>query len=135
MIKYNYIVKQRTNCMDKEYYKRLDRATYRLIDRFLFAPQDMRDKSAYKWEMTASWNDIDQAAVNSLLKEIASTSGYIEGQKVNEARNIREDLVIIDRRTGQKIELVDIESMKRRVDTVLDQNDLFSTYSSLSIPQ
>lgn len=119
--------------MDKEYYKGLDKATHELIEKFLFAPRDMTDKSAYNWEMMASWDTIDQVDVNSLLKEIATISGSLEGQKVNEARNIKDDLVIVDSVTGQKIELVDTESMKRRIDTVLDQSDLFSTLTALAM--
>ena len=74
-----------------------------------------------------------QDKVNNLLEKIANLSKTFENNIKNERRNIKDELTIIDTETGEKIELVDVNSMTNRVKNILSKNNIFSCLKSLAL--
>ncbi len=74
-----------------------------------------------------------QDKVNNLLEEIANLSKTFENSIKRERRNIKNELTIIDTKTGKKVELVDVNSMTNRVKNVLSKNNIFSCLKSLAL--
>ncbi len=74
-----------------------------------------------------------QDKVNHLLEKIANLSKTFENNIKNERRNIKDELTIIDTETGEKVELVDVNSMSNRVKNILSKNNIFSCLKSLAL--
>ena len=79
------------------------------------------------------WSEVDQEIINKKLSELASPIGVFDNTSKNETENIKEDLTITDKDTGEEILLVDIVSMNKRVRGVLNSNDIFSVLRSVAI--
>ena len=74
-----------------------------------------------------------QDKVNILLAKIADLSKTFDNNIKNEKRNIKDELTIIDTKTGEKVELVNIKSMSNRVKNILSKNNIFSCLKSLAL--
>lgn len=74
-----------------------------------------------------------QDKVNHLLEKIANLSKTFENNIKNERRNIKDELTIIDTETGEKVELVDVNSISNRVRNILSKNNIFSCLKSLAL--
>jgi len=74
-----------------------------------------------------------QDKVNDLLGKIADLSKTLDNNIKNEKRNIKEELTIIDTKTGKKVALIDEKSMADRVKKILSKNNIFSCLKSLAL--
>jgi len=74
-----------------------------------------------------------QDKVNNLLVKIAALSKSFDYNIKNEKRNIKDELTIIDTKTGEKVELVNINSMTDRVKNIFSKNNVFSCLKSLAL--
>lgn len=79
------------------------------------------------------YNSRTQEKVNLLLDEICKLSGVYDTSAKKEKENILQELSFIDTTTGEKINLVNIDSMKKRTESVLEQNNLFSCLKALAV--
>ena len=79
------------------------------------------------------WTERDQQKLNQKLNLIAEKLDVFSITGNNEEDNIRNDLTIIDAETGEKINLVNIENMKKRVKDTLKTNNIFSLLRCLAI--
>lgn len=79
------------------------------------------------------YTEKEQELIGRNLTAIATEVGCFEKQKRNEKNNIEQDLSIIDTKTGETINLVDIKRMRRDVDSVLEKNNVFSILKSLAV--
>lgn len=74
-----------------------------------------------------------QNEVNVLMKELGNITNLFNTNIKNETKNIKGELTIIDKKTGEKKELVSIESMKHRVVNVINNNNIYSCLKSLAL--
>jgi len=84
-------------------------------------------------ENNKTYSNISQLISNTFLFEFAHECGVLEKTKNTEKNNIETGLVLEDKETGQKTPLIDIDSMSRRVDTVLDSIDMHACLKSLAV--
>lgn len=74
-----------------------------------------------------------QEKANKAFDELAKLTNTYEKNIKNEESNIENDLTIIDKKTGKKIPLVDAESMKNRVKSVTNSNNIYSCLKTLAL--
>ena len=92
----------------------------------------LKNLFAYKDEILL-YNKKTQDKVNILLEQIATLTKTFDNTIKNEKSNIRNELTIIDTTTGERRELVDIDSIDERVKNVLKSNNMFSCLKSLAL--
>lgn len=79
------------------------------------------------------YTEKEQELIGKNLTVIAKEIGCFEKQKRNEKNNINQDLSITDTKTGETINLVNIQRMRKDVDGVLEKNNIFSILKSLAV--
>ena len=70
---------------------------------------------------------------NVLLHSFASECGIYDVMERREEENINLGFTIIDRNTNKELSFIDVESMKERVESVLDTNNIYSCLKSLAV--
>ena len=78
------------------------------------------------------WTNIDQDKINEKIAVLADITKIFFEQSEKERNNIKSDLTIIDSVTRKEIQLIDINSMNKRVRNIFDNNDIFSLSSIFS---
>lgn len=79
------------------------------------------------------YNKKTQNKANVLLEQIATLTKTFDNTIRNEKSNIRNELIITDTTTGERRELIDIDSIDERVKNVLKSNNMFSCLKSLAL--
>lgn len=79
------------------------------------------------------YNEKFQFEINELMNELGNFTGTFNINIKNETTNIRNELTIIDKKTGEKKELVNIESMAQRVKNVNNKNNIYSCLKTLAL--
>ena len=79
------------------------------------------------------WTNIDQDKINEKIAVLADITKIFFEQSEKERNNIKSDLTIIDSVTRKEIQLIDINSMNKRVRNIFDNNDIFSLCRSLAV--
>ena len=93
---------------------------------------ELKNLFVYKKEIL-TYNQQTHEKARLLLDRIASITKTYDNTIKNESSNIRDELTIIDSSTGEKINLIDIESMGNRVKNLLDDNNMFSCLKALAL--
>lgn len=83
--------------------------------------------------LTVDYDKESQKTANDALNDIARKTGTFDKTKSREEANINNGLTIIDKDTGKREILIDIDSMKERVDSVLGSNDAHSCLKTLAV--
>lgn len=92
----------------------------------------LKNLFVYKDEILL-YNEKTQAKANILLEQIATLTETFNNTIKNEKRKVRKELTITDTFTGERRELVDIDSIDGRVKNVLKGNNMFSCLKSLAL--
>ena len=82
---------------------------------------------------TLQYNEKLQSKVNKLMDELANLTGVFNVGIKNETANIINELTIIDKKTQERVELVNIESMAQRVKSINNKNNIFSCLKTLAL--
>ena len=79
------------------------------------------------------YNKNIQEEANKYLEEIATLSGYFDKSIQKEKKFIQNNMTIIDKITGQKVELIESKTIDSRIKEVLKDNNMYSCLKSLAL--
>ena len=90
-------------------------------------------KELFIYKPNLEYTKETQKHASELLTKFATISGAFDKAIEIEKENIKTQLVVIDKNTNEPIELIDKESIKNRVESVLVKNDFYTCLKSLAL--
>ena len=94
--------------------------------------ENIKKRFTYK-RTILDYNAGSQAYISTYLEEISKELGIFDEQAKYERDNIDLDLTIVDTKTGEKISLVDIDSLDKRISDVLKENNQYTCLKTLAL--
>lgn len=79
------------------------------------------------------YNEKIQDKVNQLMSELGTITGTFDDEIKKETSNIKKELTIIDKETGERRELINVESMEHRVKNINNKNNIHSCLKTLAL--